>query len=281
MSSYKSVAVVGAGRLGTLILSALTATEKISDILLSRLGSSKTAPPGVLVVPVDYTEVNAVSTVFKEHKVDVVLSTLGHDGIGMQKSLADAAKLAAVKLFVPSEFGSPTHGHTVEVYKAKNEIAAHLKSLGIPFTRIYTGCFMEFLPFIASYADGKITIIGKGDAPISYTSLTDDISGFVPYVLTTVTSAQLENRILRLEGDRASWNDVAKLFKASVERVESFTGKDAEMRTSLLTLFETGAGSTGWDEPNKKEGSGSEAAGSANDLWPGHHWQTIKEVHNL
>ncbi|KAF8214296.1 hypothetical protein K438DRAFT_1750355 [Mycena galopus ATCC 62051] len=318
MSSYKSVAVVGAGRLGTLILSALTATEKISVILLSRLGSSKTAPPGVLVVPVDYMDVNAVSSVFKEHKVEVVLSTLhcvpslrrqgsadvisahvsrgrptsqalptrprnavlGHDGIGMQKSLADAAKLAAVKLFVPSEFGSPTHGHTVEAYKAKNEIAAHLKSLGIPFTRIYTGCFMEFLPFIASYADGKITIIGKGDAPISYTSLTD-VAGFVAYVLTAVPSAQLENRILRLEGDRASWNDVAKLFKASVERVESFTGKDGEMRTGLLTLFETGAGSTGWDEPNKKEGSGSEAAGSANDLWPGHHWQTIKEVHSL
>ncbi|KAJ6506887.1 hypothetical protein C8R45DRAFT_923045 [Mycena sanguinolenta] len=135
----------------------------------------------------------------------------------------------------------------------------------IPNARIYTGCFMEFLPFIASYADGKITIIGKGDAPISYTSLTDT-AGFVAYVLTTVPSAQLENRILRLEGDRASWNDVAKVFKASVERAESFTGKDGEMRTGLLTLFETGAGSMGWDEPNKKEGSGIEAAGSANDL---------------
>ncbi|KAJ6549266.1 hypothetical protein DFH09DRAFT_1039456 [Mycena vulgaris] len=280
MSSYKSVAVVGAGRLGARILSALAATEKISVILLSRPGSSKTVPPGVLVVPVDYTDVNAVSSVFKEHKVDVVLSTLGHEGAGMQKSLADAAKLAAVKLFVPSEFGAPTHGHTVEAYKAKNDIAAHLRSLGIPSTRIYTGCFTEFLPFIASYADGKITIIGKGDAPISYTSLAD-IAGFVAYVLTTVPSAQLENRILRLEGDRASWNDVAKLFKASVERVESFTGKDAEMRTDLLTLFETGAGSTGWDEPNKRDGSGSEAAGSANGLWPGHHWQTIKEVHSL
>jgi hypothetical protein len=59
--------------------------------------------------------------------------------------------------------------------------------------------------------------------------------------LTTVPSAQLENRILRLEGNRASWNDVAKLFKSSVEQVESFMGKDAEMRTGLLTLFETGA----------------------------------------
>jgi D-arabinose 1-dehydrogenase-like Zn-dependent alcohol dehydrogenase len=126
MSSYKSVAVVGAGRLGTCILSALAATEKISVILLSRPGSSKSAPPGVLVVPVDYTDVNTVSSVFKEHKVDVVLSTLGHEGIGMQKSLADAAKLAAVKLFVPSEFGSPTHGHAVEAYKAKNEIAGKI-----------------------------------------------------------------------------------------------------------------------------------------------------------
>jgi hypothetical protein len=55
-----------------------------------------------------------------------MLSTLGHEGVGIQKPLADAAKLAAVKLFVPSEFGSPTHGHTVEAFKAKNEIASKI-----------------------------------------------------------------------------------------------------------------------------------------------------------
>jgi hypothetical protein len=64
--------------------------------------------------------------VFKEHKMDIVLSTLGHERVRMQKPLADTAKLAVVKLFVPSEFGSTTHGHTVEAFKAKNEVAGKI-----------------------------------------------------------------------------------------------------------------------------------------------------------
>jgi hypothetical protein len=45
---------------------------------------------------------------------------------------------------------------------------------------------MEFLPFIASYADGKITIIGKGGAPISYTSLADIAGAFMWQVTASV-----------------------------------------------------------------------------------------------
>jgi hypothetical protein len=46
--------------------------------------------------------------VFKEHKVDVVLSTVTTAATAAQKSLVDAAKLAAVKLFLPSEYGFVT-----------------------------------------------------------------------------------------------------------------------------------------------------------------------------
>ncbi|KAF8175920.1 hypothetical protein K438DRAFT_1979426 [Mycena galopus ATCC 62051] len=252
MSVYKSFAVVGAGRLGSGLLSALAAKENISVILLSRPGSTKTAPSNVQVVPVDYTDVTAVSA-----------------GLGTQKSLADAAKLAAVKLFVPSEFGSPSHGNPNPFFKAKNDAAAYLKSVGIPSTRIYVDwIFMEYIPMIGSYdkVNGKFTIIGNGDLPISTTSL-PDIAGFVAHALTSLPPAQLEDRILRLEGDRASWKDIAKLFNASIERVTSFSGDPM-------------AG-TGWDAANKREGSGDEAAGSANALWPGHKWQSIKEVHGL
>jgi hypothetical protein len=283
MSVYKSFAVVGAGRLGSGLLSALAAKENISVILLSRPGSTKTAPSNVQVVPVDYTDVTAVSAVLKEHKVDVILSTLGHEGVGTQKSLADAAKLAAVKLFVPSEFGLPSHGNPNPFFNAKNDAAAYLKSVGIPSTRIYTGFFMEYIPMIGSYdkVNGKFTIIGNGDLPISTTSL-PDIAGFVAHALTSLPPAQLEDRILRLEGARASWKDIAKLFNASIERVTSFSGDPmAVLRTTLLTLVDTGVGSTGWDAANKREGSGDEAAGSANALWPGHKWQSIKEVHGL
>ncbi|KAF8166765.1 hypothetical protein K438DRAFT_1774930 [Mycena galopus ATCC 62051] len=131
----KSFAVVWAGRLGSGLLSALAPKEIISVILLSRPGSTKTAPSNVQVVRVDIPT-TAVSAVLKEHKVDVILSTLGHVGLHMQKSLADAAKLTTAKLIVPSEFGSLSYINLSLFFKAKNDAAAHLKSLGILSTKL-------------------------------------------------------------------------------------------------------------------------------------------------
>jgi hypothetical protein len=97
------------------------------------------------------------------------------------------------------------------------------------------------------------------------------ISGFVAYVLTTLPPSELENRIFRLEGERKSLNDLGALFKTgtSVKHVENITGEAGEIKTSLLTLFDSGADSSGWDAANKVEGSGTNinAAGSAN-AWP-------------
>jgi uncharacterized protein YbjT (DUF2867 family) len=110
MSAYKSFAVVGAGRLRSAILAALAA-QNAPVILLSRSGSSKTEPSGVTVVQVDYTDAAAVAAVFREHKVDVVLATVGMEATGMQKLPADAEKLTEVKLFLPAVYGIPTEGH--------------------------------------------------------------------------------------------------------------------------------------------------------------------------
>lgn len=155
MSAYKSFAVVGAGVVGSPIVIALTAAN-VSVILLSRPGSSKLAPSGVQVVQVDYTDAAAVFAVFKEHKVDVVISTINAEAVGVQKVLADAAQLAAVKLFLPSEFGLPTDGHTGAAVDRKNEITGDighlisgsktyaapipfsvLETLGVPTLEIY------------------------------------------------------------------------------------------------------------------------------------------------
>jgi len=266
---------------GLPIVNALAA-QNVSVVLLSRPGSSsKTVPSGVQVIQVDYADAAAVAEVFKQHKVQVVLSTLTTTASAAQKSLVDAAKLAAIQLFVPSEYGFPTDGQTEGALGAKNEIAAYLKSVNIPSTRIYTGAFIEFIPWITGSGDhGKIRIIGKGEAPVSFTSIAD-IAGFVAYVLTTLPPSELENRIFRLEGERASLNSLGAQWKTSVEHVDSIAGEGSEFKTVLLTLLDTGAGSTGWDAANKAEGSGSNAAGSANALWPGHQWKSIKEVHNL
>ncbi|KAJ7350870.1 hypothetical protein DFH08DRAFT_862530 [Mycena albidolilacea] len=279
MSVYKSFAVVGGGKLGLPILNALAA-KGVSVILLSRPGSTtKTVPSGVPVVEVDSSDAAAVAAVFKEHKIDVALATLGAAASAAQKPLVDAAKLAGVKLFVPSEYGFATDGsaETGSILANKDEIAVQLKSVGIPSTRIYTGMFAESIPWIVDYSEGsKIKIVGKGDTPVSVTSI-PDIAGFVAHVLTTAPPSELEDRILRLEGDRTTLSGLAALFNTSIEHVDGF----GDARTLLQNVMATGAGSTGWDGLKKAEGTGSNAAGSANALWPGHQWQSIKEIYKL
>ncbi|KAJ7349342.1 hypothetical protein DFH08DRAFT_743396 [Mycena albidolilacea] len=281
MSVYKSFAVVGGGTVGLPIVNALAAKD-VAVVLLSRPGSSKkTVPSNVQIVEVDTADAAAVAEKLKEHKVDVVLATTTTAAAGAQNSLVDAAKLAGVKLFVPSEYGIPTEGHSEGPLGAKAQIAAYLKSVGIPSTRIYTGGFIEFIPWLVDYSSGStIKVIGKGETPLSVTSI-GDIAGFVAHILTTLPPSDLEDRVLRLQGDRSTLNNLAVLFKTSVERVDSIGGEGGEFKTALQHAFESGAGSTGWDVVKQAEGTGSDAAGSGNALWPGHQWKSIKEAHNL
>ncbi|KAJ7895249.1 hypothetical protein B0H14DRAFT_2558825 [Mycena olivaceomarginata] len=237
MSAYKSFAVVGAGRLGSAILAALAA-QNAPVILLSRSGSSKTVPSGVTVVQVDYTDAAAVAAVFREHKVDVVLARHGGDGG------AEAA----------GGCGETDRGQAVSVRGSCGFPPTYLKNIGIPSTVIHTGFFIEYIPMIAGCLDAKIRIVGDGEAPISFTSIAD------------IAESELENHILRLEGERASWNEVAAQFKATVERRETTAGEAGDMLTTLLSIVARGGGSTGWGEASQREGCGRDAAGAANAL---------------
>ncbi|KAJ6570253.1 hypothetical protein DFH09DRAFT_1261262 [Mycena vulgaris] len=269
MPTYNSFAVVGSGTIGLPILNALAA-KHVSVLLLSRPESSaKTIPAGVQVAKVDLTDAPAIAAVLKQHKVEVVLSTIGTMGAAAQKPLVEGAKLAGVQLFAPAEYGNTTEGYTEGVLGDKNRIAEDLKAAGIPSARFYTGLFIEIVPWLLGYAEhGQVRIVGKGEAPVSFTSISD-IAGFVAHVLTALPRSELEDRVFRLEGERASMNDVGALFKTAVEHVESIAGEGGESRTFLLALADSGGFSTG------------KAAGSANALWPGHEWQTIKEVLKL
>ncbi|KAJ7678478.1 NAD(P)-binding protein [Mycena rosella] len=297
MSIYKSFAVVGGGLIGLPIVNALAA-RNVSVVLLSRPESAKkVVPPGVQVATVDYTDPSAVAAVFKEHKVDVVLSTLGSYVPAAQTPLVEAAKLAAVKLFAPSEYGMPTNGFTEGALGVKAQIAGKdsiggallgsdevpedLKAAGIPSARFYTGMFPEIMQWFVGYTEhGKVRIVGTGEVPVSFTSV-PDIAGFVAHVLTTLPPSELENREFRMEGERATLNDLGPLFKTSVEHVDRITGEKGESMTSLFAILESGAGSTGWNQVIRSEELGSKAAGSANALWPGHKWLTIQETLNL
>ncbi|KAJ7184437.1 hypothetical protein C8R46DRAFT_1172640 [Mycena filopes] len=281
MSAYKSFAVVGGGTIGLPIVEALAA-RNVSVVLFARPGSSakKTVASGVEVVEVDFTNVAAISAAFQQRGVDVVLSTIATVATTAQKALVDAAKLAGVKLFAPAEYGFSTDGQTEGVLGQKKQINDYLQSVGIPTVRFYTGLFIEVIPWVMGYSEhGTIRMVGKGEAPTSFTAV-EDIAGFVAHVLTTLPPVELENRTFRLEGERRSLNDLGKIFNTTVEHLDAIPGEMGEFKTLLLKTM-NGAGSSGWNAEENKEGSGLDAAGSAKQFWPGHQWKGIKEVLKL
>ncbi|KAK7017734.1 NmrA domain-containing protein [Favolaschia claudopus] len=274
MQLYSSFAVVGAGTIGLPILDAL-ASQNVSILLLSRPDSPpKTVPSNVEVVPVNYDDTEAVAAVLKSHNVEVVLSTVGIPGLASQTTLVDAAKLAGVQLFSPSEYATPTDAqppgsdNPAGGTGTKNKVAEYMNIVGLPSLRIFTGAFTEGIPSLF------------GEAPVSFTSI-PDIAGFVAYILTRLPPSQLSNRIMRLQGERIPLNTLGTLFHTTVKHVDRIDGDGGELKTSLLKLLDSGAGSTGWDAANKREKTGDDAAGSGNKLWPGHDWRSIKEVLKL
>ncbi|TFK64331.1 NAD(P)-binding protein [Pluteus cervinus] len=275
-SGYKSFAIAGVGLIGRPILDALLA-RNVPVVVLTRSPKEDILPAGGKFATVDYNDVPGIAKVLKENHVDVLISTVAQEALGQEQiSLADASHEAGVKLFVPSEFGIPTVGRTQGIFGYKKNLTEHLQKLGIPSFRIFTGWFIEGALDLAGYENNKkVNIIGKGTAPISFTAMSD-IAGFVAHVLTTQPREKVENKIARLEGDRASLVELAGYLKTDIEYVDEITGPHGPNTTFLQTFLDTGAGSTGWDPVTNSEGP--EKAGSGNALWEGHQWKRIVDV---
>lgn len=68
--------------------------------------------------------------------------------MSIQFPLADAAKSAGVKLFIPTEFGNPTedNGTISEKSPLATKLATQkkLKELGLPYALFFTGPFTDF-----------------------------------------------------------------------------------------------------------------------------------------
>ncbi|KDQ14393.1 hypothetical protein BOTBODRAFT_32853 [Botryobasidium botryosum FD-172 SS1] len=262
MSKYTSFAVIGAGIIGGPIVNALL-SNGASVVVITRPGSSTASklPTGAKSAVVDLKSASALAAAFREHNIEVVVSTIGHPGLPDQPILADAAKLAGVKLFVPSEFGYSTLGQTEGELGLKDKFAKYLVEIGLPSLRIFVGGFIDFLPWLTEIDSGKFRILGKGDSKASFTAA-EDIAGFTAHVLTTLPPSQLNNAIFRIEGTQKTLREVAALYGDAfpVEQVDTFPD---EFRTWLHRFIESGQGTTG---------------GSSNDLWEGHHWKGITEA---
>lgn len=155
--------------------------------------SSNKLPAGSKSVVVDLKDKAALEAAFKENTIDVVISTVGQPGLPDQPTIADAAKAAGVKLFVPSEFGLPTLGGVAGELGEKEVFGRYLKTIGLPSLRIFvspfssrellnshslffqTGGFIHFIPWLTGFdaGDKKFKIKGSGKVKMSFTDLGD------------------------------------------------------------------------------------------------------------
>ncbi|KAF9223182.1 NAD(P)-binding protein [Gyrodon lividus] len=286
---FKSFAVVGAGpHIGIRIVKAFLATNT-PVLVIARPSSNVSALPvddqNLKVVRADYMSAVGITRVLQEHKIDVLISAVNlvSGGAAAQHVLADAAKAAGVKLFVPSEFGTMVQSEEGPA-GAKLQFAKYLKSIGLPSLRIYNGLFLEFIPWVSCVEEtGIFYIVGEGNAPISFVAV-NDVAGYLVHVLTTHGPSRLFDTELRIEGQRATFTELGAMYKgkAPVVHVDAIPTEgisDSPVRQYLYQNFNQGAGSNGY---NAATGTDDESlAKSGNSLWEGHRWLTIQEVLGL
>ncbi|KAH7908212.1 hypothetical protein BJ138DRAFT_1158236 [Hygrophoropsis aurantiaca] len=168
-----------------------------------------------------------------------------------------------------------------------NLFIEYLTAIGVPWLRLYCGLFHEFVPWVAAVEEtGKFLIVGKGNTPISFTSI-PEVAAYLAHVLTTVPRARLSNIELRIEGQRASLSELGELYTAStalktpvlVEHVDALPLPVGDNRGYLQAKFALGAGSSGWDCVEERDNEA--LARSGNALWEGHRWEGVKEVLRL
>ena len=95
---------------------------------------------------VDYNSASSLSTALRG--VDVVVSALNRnpEATGSQEALARASKEADVKIFVPSDYGSPAEGSDKPVFVQKKQFKnKFLRELGLPYAMFYTGLFTDLV----------------------------------------------------------------------------------------------------------------------------------------
>jgi len=226
MSGYKNFAVVGAGATGSYLVRQFLkdkATGTVNQVvILTRQGSKTTIDGDVKVIPVDYSNKESIKDALTS--IDVVISTVPPTALDVQLGIAEAAKEAGVKLFVPSEFGGVTEGATEGVKGSKARVQDQLKAVGIPYTLFYTGAYADFIwvpRFNLDVTSGKVTVGGDGNKPISFTARLD-IARYISYILTQLPTERLENGSFAMAGDTKSFNEIFKAYEAK-------TGKKLEV----------------------------------------------------
>ncbi|KAI8649269.1 hypothetical protein NCS57_01463500 [Fusarium keratoplasticum] len=179
MATFKRVALLGKGLLGSAVLEELVNSDFDVTVFSRSPPSGETLPSGVAVKQVDYTSKESLVAALKCH--DVAISTLGPQATLSQTTIIDACISAGVIRYVPSDFGSsttdpeargfPVYGPLVRIQDCLKEKA---QSGELEYTIFSIGMFLDFVintPAIIDPDTHTAQIYDKGDVPFSTTSV--------------------------------------------------------------------------------------------------------------
>ncbi|KAJ6483390.1 hypothetical protein C8R45DRAFT_1149391 [Mycena sanguinolenta] len=197
MSAPPTLAILGAsGTLGSFLLQALSMHSNSRHVpihILTRPASTNKVQTlashhpnlRITIHPIDYTADENTELEAALRGVDVVISLVGDDsgltskdvkhtgffpGFITQDKVARAAKAVGVKLFAPSEYGSPTHliASDAQTYVVgKRHHHDLLRSLELPYLLVYSvGAFKDPTPLPPLSATDPIAL---GDPPFETT----------------------------------------------------------------------------------------------------------------
>ncbi|GKZ98273.1 hypothetical protein AnigIFM59636_002680 [Aspergillus niger] len=243
---FEAVAIFGAtGQLGQLIVQAFQNCKKQNFKLLQivHAGQKEEARknPGVEAKFMDLTLASKEEIAAALKGVDVVISALGGNGMKMQPLIQDAADVAGVKRFYPSEFGmhhtyhkpGDDYGYIHPVWNMKdiyNEKCLHhpaVKEGRMSYTLIGCGDFYDqdrekaWCPWTQRDVEKyTLYIVGDPNAKIDFTNLHD----FAAYLVETCCNpAASENAVLNFVSDHITHNEIAtileKYSKRPVEKI--------------------------------------------------------------
>ncbi|KAI1208502.1 NAD(P)-binding protein [Annulohypoxylon truncatum] len=235
MSTAVKVVIVGAtGKTGSSVVNGLLASETNFDITALARPSSVSSEAnnalrgrGVHVVAADLTgpkeELVKILT-----GADVVISCIVFSSFNDQIPLAEAAKEAGVKRFVPCDFATPAPRGVMILQDQKQDILAAVQRLYLPYTVIDVGWWsLQYVPAVPSGRTKHVIIDvvnvrpGDGTVPISFTDLPD----IGVYVAKIIVDPRTLNKKVLAYTEALSTNQVDEL-------VEEISGEKA-IRTPL------------------------------------------------
>ncbi|PTB44822.1 hypothetical protein M441DRAFT_42971 [Trichoderma asperellum CBS 433.97] len=249
MASFKHIALLGKGMLGSAVLSQLL-DQGFDVTLFTRSKSSvKDLPSGVQVAEVDYSSLSSLIDALKGK--DAVVSTVAPAAIPEQKIIIDAAIEAGVKRFIPADFGAlstdplakdlPIHIPTTQIRQYLAEKAADGQ---IEYTVFSNGLFMELIfsvPFFFDHVNRKVELVDNGENPFSVTTVAS-IAKAVTNLLKNPEGT--ENRIIFIHDMTVTQAQLVRLVKKHLlsdpEWTETKVDAAVELQKSLESFAREG-----------------------------------------